>query len=299
MSSPGGPGGPSNLTEEIHMSNISTRRARGAVAGIALALLAGGAVACGDDTDDAAASNTTAAAETPDNTDDTSDEEGTADTAEFCTAFTDLDSAFHSAPGDDPEALVPFVQQEVLPPLEIVRETQPDEIAEHVTVMTDAIDKVAEAGDWSGFESEAFAEATGVVYPWVADNCEVQSVEATAIDFAYEGIPDQLDAGVTLFTLDNQSPAGEAHELAFARIHDDVELGLHELLALPMEELESKIDLAGGVFAMPGDTSGITLDLTPGRWAYVCLIPTGSVDGAEGDGPPHVAHGMSGEFTVG
>ena len=267
---------------------------RRALSGVAVLALAVGLTACGDDSDDAEATADTTEAEAQEG----NDEQAAGGTEDFCTGFVDLEMAFAAAPSDDEEALVPYIQDEVLPPLEIVKASLPEEIADEVTVMTDALELVTTAGDFSGFESEAFAEASGIVYPWVGENCDVASVEAVAIDFGYEGVPEELDAGPTLFTLDNRSETGEAHEIAFARVNDDVDLGLHELLALPMEELEQSVTIANGVWAMPDTVGGAIVDLTPGRWVYVCLIPTGSIDGAEGDGPPHVAHGMSGEFTV-
>jgi hypothetical protein len=277
---------------------ISRARTRRLVAGVALAALAVGAVACGDDDSEASETTQAEATETTEAAGDEQAADEPVGSEEFCSAFVDLETAFAAAPSDDQEALVPYIQEEVIPPLEIVGTSPPEEIADDVTVMADAVELVTTSGDFSGFESEGFAAASAVVYPWVGENCDLPWVEAVGIDFGYEGVPDELEAGPTVITLDNQSAAGEVHEIAFARVNDGVDLGLHELLALPMEELEQNVTIASGVFAMPDQVGGTVLDLTPGRWVYVCLVPTGSVDGAEGDGPPHVAHGMSGEFTV-
>ena len=283
----------------MHSTLNHRGRTRRLVAGVALAALALGASACGDD-DDSAASETTEA-ETTETTETTGEEQAADEPVaadEFCSAFVDLETAFAAAPSDDQEALIPYIQEEIMPPLETVKGSSPEDIADEITVMTEAVELVTSAGDFSGFESEGFAAASAVVYPWIGENCELTWVEAVAIDFGYEGVPDELASGPTVITLDNQSAAGEAHEMAFARVNDGVDLDLHELLALPMEELEQNVTIATGVWAMPDQVGGTVLDLTPGRWVYVCLIPTGSVDGAEGDGPPHVAHGMSGEFIV-
>jgi hypothetical protein len=275
----------------------TTRLWRAGLSGIAVMALAAGLSACGDDDDADDASSETTAEESSETTEAT-DEEANVDNEEFCESFTDVDVAFGAAPGDDPEALVPYIQEEILPPLETARGSMPEDITDEVTVMVEAVEAVANEGDFSGFESEAFAEATAVVYPWLGENCDVQAVDVTAIDFAYEGMPEELEAGKTVITLDNQTESGEIHEMAFARVNDGVDLGVDELLALPEEELMQNIAISGAAFAPPDAVGGTTLEFTPGRWVYVCMIPTGSVDGAEGDGPPHAVHGMAGEFTV-
>jgi len=43
------------------------------------------------------------------------------------------------------------------------------------------------------------------------------------------------------------------------------------------------------------------LDLTPGSYVALCLIPTGLADensAPAADAPPHAVHGMTAEFTV-
>lgn len=216
----------------------------------------------------------------------------------FCDAFVELDLAFAAAPGDDPDAIGPYIEAEIVPRLETVRANLPDDAADEVTVMADAVEAVATTGDFSAFETPEFAAAAGFVYPYVGTACELQTVDVLARDYAFGGVPEQVEAGPTVFLLHNESEAGEAHEIAFARVNDDVDLTVDELLALPLEEAESMVEISGGVFAMPGAASGAIVDLTPGRWIYVCFIPVGSVDGAEGDGPPHFVEGMSGELVV-
>jgi hypothetical protein len=101
-----------------------------------------------------------------------------------------------------------------------------------------------------------------------------------------------------VFVIDNQSAAGEAHEIGVARIADGVTETVDELLALPEEEVGAKLEFANGAFAPAGGTSGVTMDLAPGRYLYACFIPTGSIGDQEGTGAPHFTAGMFGEFTV-
>ena len=63
------------------------------------------------------------------------------------------------------------------------------------------------------------------------------TIEVTAIDYAYEGLPSEVDSGTAL-ALRNTS-AAELHELVALRLPDDETRSAEELLALPMEELEA------------------------------------------------------------
>jgi hypothetical protein len=68
-----------------------------------------------------------------------------------------------------------------------------------------------------------------------------------------------------------------------------------ELLALPEDEVFSKVAMAGVVFAdAPGAEATSMLDLEAGEYIALCFIPIG---GAE-EGPPHFTGGMVAEFTV-
>jgi hypothetical protein len=107
-----------------------------------------------------------------------------------------------------------------------------------------------------------------------------------------------VEAGLTVFVIDNQSAAGEAHEIGIAKIADGVTETAEQLLALPEEEAFAKIELASGAFAAAGGASGVSMDLAPGRYLYACFIPMGSIGDQEGTGAPHFTAGMWGEFTV-
>jgi len=57
-----------------------------------------------------------------------------------------------------------------------------------------------------------------------------------AVDYGYQGVPATLEAGPTVFVIDNQSAAGESHEIGVARIADGVTETAEQILALPEEE---------------------------------------------------------------
>lgn len=142
------------------------------------------------------------------------------------------------------------------------------------------------------------------------------TIDVTAIDYAFEGLPAEATAGAEL-TLRNQS-ASEVHELVAMRLTDGEDRPAADLVALPEQELGG---LFGGppalVLIAPPDDDGFAAvgdgTLTePGRYLMVCFIPTGADPGAYLDaleanpgqppsvpgGPPHFTAGMYAELTV-
>ncbi|MDE0805498.1 MAG: hypothetical protein OSA99_19530 [Acidimicrobiales bacterium] len=142
------------------------------------------------------------------------------------------------------------------------------------------------------------------------------TLEVTAVDYGYEGLPASVEAGTRL-SVRNSSP-NEIHELVAFRIPDDEARSIDELVALPPDEL---LGLVGPeptmvLLAPPGgDQIAAVGDGTvsePGRYGIICVIPTGAdpveyleasaaseggppeVDG----GPPHITQGMFAEFVV-
>ncbi|MCO8126282.1 hypothetical protein NHL50_03575 [Acidimicrobiia bacterium EGI L10123] len=258
----------------------------------ALALATSVLAACGDDDDATGAGSdepTAEAASAPD--------EGSTD-AEFCEGFLGLEAAFAEAPEDEAE-IPAFVQQRIDPNLALIEGNEPAAIAEDVQTMTAAVTEVTSTGDFSAFETPEFLAASESVYGSLDDTCDVEVVEFRAIDYGYEGLPATLPAGATSFVMSNESEAGEAHEFVLVKLSDDTDLSIQELLEMPEAEAEQHIDtFAGGTFAPAGATAGTVTELSPGRWAYVCFIPVGSVGDTEGSGPPHFVEGMAGELTV-
>ena len=145
-------------------------------------------------------------------------------------------------------------------------------------------------------------------------------IEVTAIDFAFEDLPDSVPAGTQL-TLAN-SASSELHEIVAFRLPDDEARPVAELMALPPEEMGALFagEPAMVLLTSPGGGAGDqiaavgdgTLD-EPGRYLLLCAIPTGvspevylaaaaeSGGGPpeiEGGGPPHFVHGMWAELTV-
>lgn len=145
---------------------------------------------------------------------------------------------------------------------------------------------------------------------------DVSTIEVTAVDYGYEGLPSTVEAGTRL-SLVNSSP-NEIHELVAFRIADDDTRSIEELVALPPEELLGLVGPEPSMVLLTppeGDQIAAVGDGTvsePGRYGVICVIPTGAdpieyleasaaseggppeVDG----GPPHITQGMFAEFVV-
>lgn len=142
-----------------------------------------------------------------------------------------------------------------------------------------------------------------------------QTVAVTAIDYAFVGLPASVPAGTT-FTLSNDSDT-EVHELVAIRLPDDETRPVSELVQLSPEEFGAFFPLVKTVIIAPPAADGFAVEGTgelsePGRYALICVIPTGAdpdeymtaaaeAEGGPPDvagGPPHIVHGMFAEIVV-
>jgi hypothetical protein len=142
-----------------------------------------------------------------------------------------------------------------------------------------------------------------------------EPLTVTAIDYGYVGLPDEVPAG-TAIALVNDSEA-EVHEFVAVRLDDDESRAVEELVQLPPAELGALFAGVETVIIAPPGADGFTVEGdgrldTPGRYAIVCVIPTGAdpdeylaaaaeAEGGPPDvagGPPHIAAGMFAELLV-
>ena len=162
-----------------------------------------------------------------------------------------------------------------------------------------------------------FAEAYAALIDYMKANCGYAEINATASEFQFEGLPSEVPAGPTIFTLEN---AGEqVHDIFVMRLNDDDTLSADEIEALPKDEVMTIGTLVAFAFAFPGAASYATADLAPGRHVTVCLVFDGAtpevlmqlqelgVNGPDDTIPPdtgieigdrHYTLGMIHEFTV-
>ena len=113
-------------------------------------------------------------------------------------------------------------------------------------------------------------------------------VTIMAQEFSFDA-PDTLPAGFTRVNLMNHG--AEPHHIVFARLDSGHVVGqlLQELSA---NEIPAWVTWLGGPnAAMPGATTETVVELTPGSYAVLCVVPSA-------DGVPHVAKGMVRQLTV-
>lgn len=274
------------------MASLNLNLIRMAAAGAITLPLLLGAAACSDDKDDTAKDVVTT----------TIRADGAGTSADpFCDLAVEADGAVNAARGgEEPD---PAAIENAKKAIEAAQEAAPDDIADAVgTVASETL---------AGFEnpeagpSESFETSYGSMIQWVRSNCGFERLDVTGMDYHFDGIPEELDAGKATVKFVNEGT--EMHEMIFFRIADEVTASIDELLALPEEESMSKVEMRGAVFAMPGAEAWSTVDLEVGRYAVLCFIPVGTTPeaaeqmeatGAEPDGPPHFSQGMVHELTV-
>jgi hypothetical protein len=271
----------------------------------AIAALALVAAACGDDDDDNGngAAETTAPAET-------------GDLAAFCEDYVVLAKASFGPPDPsvDAEATAQRLQDNAPPEIaddvdDFVAALQemggeeggeapgPDDTATDDTATDDTGTDAEEGGEEDGPPPEEFITSSMAVGRYAAENCADDQIEVTAINYEYEGIPETLTAGEYGWLLDNE--ADEWHEIILVKRAEGATQSFEELLELPEEEAFQYIEIFGGAFAGPGESSGVVTELVPGDYVAICFIPVGTTSlDFEGEGPPHFTEGMLHEFTV-
>src|SRR5690606_22931399 len=120
--------------------------------------------------------------------------------------------------------------------------------------------------------------------------------EVVAVDFGFAQLPETVPAGTRL-TLRNDA-SGELHELVAFRLDDDETRTIDELVALPPQDMQAALGEPTTVILAPPASEQIAVPIgdgtlsEPGRYAILCLIPTGAdadeylTAAARSDGPP-------------
>lgn len=145
------------------------------------------------------------------------------------------------------------------------------------------------------YTDPAYTEADAAVTAAVLDDCDADPLQVDAGDYAYTGIPAELEAGRVVIELANTSGV-ELHELSLLRKNDDVDATFEELFELPDEEATRMVSPYGTTIVGPNATTVLISDLPPGEYLATCFLPVDSLAG--GDAEPHVARGMYQTFTV-
>ena len=213
---------------------------------------------------------------------------GEGDVQKFCKANVAIDSAEEG----------PTNKQ-----LEKLRSTAPPEIAETADA---AVTQFQEEGE-DAFDDEAFNALLNEIDEFVLDNCDFQQFTVRMQDYAFEGVPEEVEKGTVAFSLLNEGQ--ELHEFAVLRLKGDATLDdvLEAAEGASEEELEDELgelasDVRGGGFAFPGETDLALINLKKtGRYVAICFIPVGTTPETVeegGTGAPHFVEGMVAAFEV-
>lgn len=269
-----------------------------------LALLAAG---CGDDDEEPAATTTTAGGQA-----------ASGNVREYCEATLAIETA--PEPDIDFEALSPEQQSEaardyaretIRPLADRVVAVAPAQITDDISLLSAAVDEVARTGNFEeAFGKPEVEAAEDRAHDYDLENCGWTVQEVTGVDYAFQGIPSRMQAGVVSFEFAVPSSAKEVHELVLLRKNDGVTESFEQLLRLPEEQARAKTTSVGGIEpTVPGEDGHSLAKLEPGQYMAVCFLPVGAtpavfeqVESGQAEppeGPPHaIARGMRTEFTV-
>lgn len=213
---------------------------------------------------------------------------GSGSVKQYCKAQVAVDSAGEDGPSERQ--------------LQRLIDTAPPEIADTTEAAVSLFEEQGEAA----FDNPEFTALLAEMDEFVLDNCGYEQVDATLLDYAFDGVPDELEKGVVAFNLTNEG--AELHELVIVRLKGDATLD--DILELPEDASDEDFDelaseVPGGGFAFPGESDLALVNLKKtGNYAALCFIPVGTTPdtieggGEGGTGPPHFMEGMAAEFEV-
>ena len=219
-----------------------------------------------------------------------SDDDATVSAA-ACDAAVGVSSAFGAAP-QDPAEFASFAQETLVPLGTTLADELTGDAGDAAVVLERTYTDIASTGDISSLESPDVAAAQATVGRTIHDGCDLQRVDVKAIEYAYDGAPDEVKAGRVSFALRNDGV--EDHEMVLFRRADGETASFEELSQLPEEEMMSKVSFTGVAFGGPDTTAYAAMDLQAGTYFLVCFLSQG---GGE-DGPPHFMAGMQHTLTV-
>jgi hypothetical protein len=271
------------------------RTMRAAGTALAATLLVAGLGACGDDDDEAEA-----AGDTGDAADDALAADGSEGAAEFCDAVIAVDEAGLGLESGE------ATPEDFDAALQAAEDTAPAELEDAVATATAEARAMAEAPETEDgpppMPGEAFYPAMTDISAYVSANCDVETIDVTATNYAFAGLDQPVSAGTALINLTNDGT--EFHEIALMKIAEGEERPLEELMALPEEETDGLITEKAFIFTPPGASSFATTELDAGRYVAICFVPVGATPEALQTGATlndedgHFMHGMVTEFEV-
>lgn len=248
------------------------------MAGAVTGVLILGLAACGDD--DGGEASSEAADDTT-----TTTEAGLG--TEACDSVLGVGEALNSGPDGPPTP--EYLEGTLLPAVDAVVAADAEELNGSATELQTAVQAAVDGEQIA--EDEVFG-LYGVLAEAVHTGCGYESVDVSAVEYAFVDLPTTLPAGQASFSLTNDGE--EPHEMILFRRADGETRPIEDILALGEEEAGGAIAFTGVTFAEPGQTGYLAAELEAGGYATVCFIPVG---GGE-EGPPHFTEGMVAEFEV-
>jgi hypothetical protein len=236
----------------------------------------------------------------------TTSEPSAGDAAGGADAYCTAEAALEVAPAPDSSdsaAVAAWAEDTAKPMLVEVMEVAPEELSSDLTTVAEALDQLIATGDTAALSDPGYVEAAERIHEYDLANCGWTQVDVTATESAFEGIPEQVPAGVTSFELTNAGE--ELHELRVFRPVAGASLSEHEILdvlAGPEEGWAGIVEPVGtGEYTAQEESGYFVAELTAGTYYAACLIPVGatSEDVPPPDSNPlHVTEGMLTQFTV-
>ena len=217
---------------------------------------------------------------------------------EFCTDLIAVQASDPEIPEDasDEEAAEisqRFWAEELIPAVRDVRDAAPPTVVDDVSSLLVLLDEMGPAA----LDAPEFIKLNTRINMAAIDDCNVNALDVTAIDHAYEDAPTTIKAGPVGFRFRNAGM--QDHEMLLLRKNDGTEESFDELLRLPRQEIEEKVTGFGTYFAAPGDTEARIVTLPAGAFLMVCTLPAEPADGeSDSQGSPHFMLGMTHEFSV-
>ena len=199
-------------------------------------------------------------------------------------AFAGID--FETTSEEEFAQILADIRQRVEPLYEEIEATTPDHLADVVARRLEVGRQALETGEEDD-SPEAQADER-VLDEFALSECDVQSHEVTMTDYAFGGVPDEVDAGVTAFDLTNGGD--EDHEFGIYLVPEGATESPAELLAG-----EPALERVGGTELPAGGSVTTFVDLAAGRYVVACLLP---VDPDNHDSPTHASQGMLTEVVV-
>jgi hypothetical protein len=213
---------------------------------------------------------------------------------QFCNANWKISEIFNSlfSGGSGPtDAQLQRADAKLAPILDAAQSSVPAEIEADVSPAITTLRQGLKAA----LDDPTLQQHGKAIDAWAYDNCGYQTVDATATEYKFSGIPKKLKAGRTMVKLTNGG--AQVHEIGVA--HIKTQTPIKTLLANEKRANKETVFLGGSGPVAQGSSSYTYLTLSKGRAAALCFIPVGTTDiNNIGNGKPHAAMGMVREFTV-